>query len=67
MEIEPEALQTRMNRFKGGLKRSGVKLTHHRLDIFREVAKSGDHPDAETVFKGVRERSPTVCSLTYSY
>jgi len=60
MKLEPEALQKRMNHFKDGLRRSGVKLTHQRLEIFHEVAKSGGHPDAETIFKGVRERVPTV-------
>ena len=49
-----------MNRFKEGLKRAGAKLTHQRLEIFREVARSSDHPDAETIYKGVRERLPTV-------
>jgi Fur family peroxide stress response transcriptional regulator len=45
---------------KDGFRRAGVKLTHQRLEIFREVVKSGDHPDAETIFNGVRERVPTV-------
>jgi Fur family peroxide stress response transcriptional regulator len=49
-----------MNRFQEELKRSGVKLTHQRMEIFREVARTGDHPDAETIYKGVRERVPTV-------
>jgi Fur family peroxide stress response transcriptional regulator len=60
MKIEPEEFQKRMNHFKDGLKRSGVKLTHQRLEIFREVAKSGEHPDAETIFKGVRGRVPSI-------
>lgn len=60
MERKKEELQERMNRFTNGLRRSGVKVTHQRLEIFREVAKSGDHPDVETIFKGVRGRVPTV-------
>ena len=60
MELRPENLKQRMDRFKEALKRAGVKLTHQRLEIFREVAKSGDHPDAETIYKGVRERIPPV-------
>jgi Fur family peroxide stress response transcriptional regulator len=58
--IEPQELQERLNHLKTGLRRSGVKLTHQRLEIFREVAKSGDHPDVETIFLGVRRRVPTV-------
>ncbi|RJP18145.1 MAG: transcriptional repressor [Candidatus Abyssobacteria bacterium SURF_5] len=60
MEIDSKELQERMSRLKDGLKRSGLKSTHQRLEIFREVAKSGIHPDAETVFNGVRERVPTI-------
>ena len=37
-----------------------MKLTHQRLEIFREIAGSTEHPDAETVFRGVRARVPTV-------
>ncbi|MFC1489415.1 Fur family transcriptional regulator [Thermodesulfobacteriota bacterium] len=39
---------------------SGMKLTHQRMQIFREVAQTGGHPDAEKVFQGVRERMPTM-------
>lgn len=60
MEITPEELKQRINRFKEGIKKSGVKLTHQRLEIFREVAKTGDHPDAEAIYKGLRQRLPTV-------
>lgn len=60
MEIKPEDLRQRINYFKEGLKRAGVKLTHQRLMIFQEVARSEDHPDAETIFKCVRETTPTV-------
>jgi len=60
MEIGPEPLDERVGRFRYGLKASGVKLTHQRLDVSREVAKSADHPDVETVFRGVRRRVPSI-------
>jgi Fur family peroxide stress response transcriptional regulator len=60
MELKPADLKRRMDVFKGALKLAGVKMTHQRLEIFREAAKSGDHPDAETIYKGVRERIPPV-------
>ena len=50
----------RLEQFKAACKKIGVKLTHQRLEIFREIAGSLDHPDAETVFRGVRARVPTV-------
>jgi len=60
MELKPVDLKQRLDAFKAALKHAGVKLTHQRLEIFREAAKSGDHPDAETIYKGVRERIPPV-------
>ena len=60
MNPDGEDLRQRMNCFKETLRRSGVKSTHQRLEVFREVARTGDHPDAETVYRGVRERVPTV-------
>ena len=66
-ELEPEKVEIgkrevdkRMGRFEQVCRAQGVKLTHQRMEIFREVARSGDHPDAETVFRGVRTRMPTV-------
>ena len=55
-----------MVHFEQVCRSAGVKLTHQRMEIFREVARSGDHPDAETVFQGVRERVPAL-SLDTAY
>jgi len=53
-------VKQRMARFEKACRKSGAKLTHQRMEIFREVAQTDDHPDAEKVFQGVRERMPTV-------
>ena len=45
-----------MNRFLEACRRSGMKLTHQRMEVFREVASSDEHPDAETVYQRVRQR-----------
>jgi Fur family peroxide stress response transcriptional regulator len=37
-----------------------LKVTHQRAEIFREVAQTLSHPDAETVLEGVRRRVPSV-------
>lgn len=58
--VSPDVLKQQLAHLKNGLKRAGVKLTHQRLEIFREVVGSSEHPDAETIFNGVRERVPTV-------
>ena len=37
-----------------------IKATHQRMEILRELASTGEHPDAETIFKRVRRRIPAV-------
>ena len=54
-EIDP-----RVARFTNGLRQAGIKLTHQRLEIFREVAASDRHPDAESVFRALKPRLPTM-------
>ena len=49
-----------MARFNEACRKSGAKLTHQRMEIFREVAQSTDHPGVEKVYQGVRKRIPTV-------
>jgi Fur family peroxide stress response transcriptional regulator len=60
MNPEPKDIQQRLERFEQVLRTAGVRLTPQRLEIFREVAQAGDHPDAETVFRRLRKRMPTV-------
>jgi Fur family peroxide stress response transcriptional regulator len=60
MKIENIKVERRIEQFKAAAKKAGVKLTHQRLEIFREVASSLEHPDAETVFRAVQARMPTV-------
>ncbi len=60
MKVPQNDIEKRMARFNETCRKSGAKLTHQRMEIFREVAQTGDHPDAEKVFQGVRERMPTV-------
>jgi len=56
----PQEIRSRLARFREELKRSGVKATHQRLEIFREVIGSDEHPGVETVYRGVRRRIPSV-------
>jgi len=54
------SLQQRMARLREACQEAGIKLTPQRLGIFREIASSHSHPDAETVHRGVQRRMPTV-------
>jgi Fur family transcriptional regulator, peroxide stress response regulator len=60
VKVEPAEVARRVERFKAVAKAAGLKLTHQRLEVFREVAASLKHPDADTLFQAVRRRVPTV-------
>ena len=60
MNVDTREVERRLEKFKTSARRSGVKLTHPRLEIFCEVAASLDHPNAESVYRAVQPRMPTV-------
>jgi len=51
---------TEFERVKDVARRAGIKLTHQRLEIFRTVASSVEHPSAESVYQAVRKSMPTI-------
>ena len=53
-------VEHRMQRFEQVCRDAGIRLTPQRMQVFRELAQTGDHPSAEMVYQRVRERMPTV-------
>jgi Fur family transcriptional regulator, peroxide stress response regulator len=39
---------------------AGIKLTHQRLEIFRELMAVSDHPSAELIYKRLHKKLPTI-------
>ena len=60
MKVTEDKIRRRVERFKLALKTAGVRMTPQRAEIFHEAAQTDDHPDAETIFKRVRGRLPSV-------
>ena len=60
MKSTEQEIEQRMEGFNAACRKAGAKLTHQRMEIFREVAQSAEHPDVEKVYQGVRKRMPTV-------
>lgn len=60
MKIKKKEVEQRMKNFETVCRDEGIKLTHQRMEIFREIAQTDDHPDADQVFQRVRGRIPTV-------
>lgn len=38
----------------------GLKATHQRTEVYRELARTREHPDAETIYRRVRRRIPSI-------
>jgi Fur family peroxide stress response transcriptional regulator len=60
MKIDAKEVKRRAKVFSGTSRRYGVKTTHQRTEIFRELAQTDDHPDAETIYARVRKRIPAI-------
>ena len=60
MTVSQEELDRRLDHFTDVCRRAGMKLTHQRMEIFRQVARRTDHPDAQTIYERVRERVPAM-------
>jgi len=55
-----EQVEKRVVEFLELCRRQGVKATHQRTEILRELAGSEEHPDAEMILAGVRQRIPAI-------
>lgn len=60
MVLDEQEIERRLEHFKAVARQAGVKLTHQRLEIFRAVASSIDHPSADAVYRTVQPAMPTV-------
>ena len=38
----------------------GLRATHQRREIFRELARNTEHPDVETIYRRVKRRVPSI-------
>ena len=60
MMLEPKEVEKRVYVFSEVCRRYGVKATHQRSEIYRELAGTKEHPDAETIYTRVRKRIPAI-------
>jgi Fur family transcriptional regulator, peroxide stress response regulator len=60
MTIPKKEVEQRMRHFEAVCRDEGITVTHQRIEIFREVAQSEEHPDADKIYQRVRGRLPTV-------
>lgn len=60
MAVPESEVERRILSFSQALRGSGLRLTHQRLEVAREIARSEAHPDTETIYREVRTRVPTI-------
>jgi len=63
---QSRSFEDKMRFFRNICEKEGLKLTHQRLEILRELDKATDHPSAETIHMRVQVRIPTI-SLDTTY
>ena len=60
MDRNKVKLQKKLKHFEDACRDAVLKLTHQRLEIFRELASANDHPTAETLYKRLLKTMPTL-------
>lgn len=58
--ITEKQVRERLAEAMDACRRYGIKATHQRVEILRELAGTDAHPDAEMVFTAVRKRVPAI-------
>jgi Fur family transcriptional regulator, peroxide stress response regulator len=53
-------LHDNLDKIQELFQREGIKLTHQRLEIYKEMLGVKDHPSAEEVYTRIRPRLPTI-------
>ena len=60
MPVPQHEIDDRVASLSGVLREQGIRLTHQRLEVVRQIASTDEHPDVETIYRGVRDRVPTI-------
>lgn len=60
MAVSKAEIERRMERFVQTCRSQGMKVTHQRMEVFRELAGTEEHPDAEALYQSVRKRVPAI-------
>ena len=60
MDVDDQELERRLRRLEEAGRRAGLRMTNQRRAVFRAVAGSVEHPDAEQVYRAVRQHLPNI-------
>ena len=60
MILDKNELQHRVDTFLGRCRTLGIRTTHQRTEIYRELARTQEHPDADALYHRLRQRIPSL-------
>lgn len=66
MEISAKQIETRVSKFIEQSKELGLKVTPQRIAIYKELAKTVEHPSTEMIYNNIKDYYPNI-SLTTVY
>ena len=58
--VDKEYIKRRLEEFRRRCRERGLRITPQRLEVFRVVTSSEEHPDAETILRKVRRAIPNI-------
>jgi len=53
-------IEERLRAFEEVCRQEGLKITHQRLEVFRELLISHDHPNVEKLYRRLLRKLPTI-------
>lgn len=66
MDIPSEVLEKRVDSFISRSRDLGLKVTPQRIAIYKELAKTEEHPSTEMIYNNIKDYYPNI-SLTTVY
>jgi Fur family peroxide stress response transcriptional regulator len=54
------SVEERLRYFEKVCRKEGLKITHQRLEIFKELLNSHDHPTVEKLYHRLQSKLPTI-------
>lgn len=66
MDIPSEVLEKRVDSFINRSRDLGLKVTPQRIAIYKELAKTEEHPSTEMIYNNIKDYYPNI-SLTTVY
>ncbi len=60
MKEQDKNIQQKLAAFEQACRNAGLKVTHQRTEIYRELVMASDHPSAETLYKRLKDRLPSL-------